>query len=129
MVLGGQPEHRHGVRSPLREPLRGADGRDRFVEGIGGPGEKSDLLAGDDGDGTRSEPIDILPGRSIRAKEPILIAQYLDKKAACGCVQANFAGRGLDSSLGRRMGIIGSYLLEILEKGRKKLGRIRDVAK
>ncbi len=68
-------------------------------------------------------------GGGVRAKEAILIAQHLDKNAASRCVQTNFAGRSVDSGLGRRMGVVRSYLLEIFKKGGKEFGRVGDVAK
>ena len=53
VVLGGQPEYRDRIDSLRGQPLGQPYGRQRFVNGVGGTGEKADLLAGDYGNRTR----------------------------------------------------------------------------
>ena len=92
VVLCGEPEDRHGIGSAASQLLGADDGRDRFIERVGGPGEKPHLLAGNDCGRASGEAIDILFGGSIGSEPAILLAQHLDENAARGRIQLESRG-------------------------------------
>ncbi len=59
VILGGEPENGNGVDSLPREFGRKTRGSDRFVDAVGGAAEEAHLLAGDDGDRTVCEAVEI----------------------------------------------------------------------
>ncbi len=53
VILGGEPEHGNRGNALLAQ-LRGqSNGRQSFIDGVGGPGKQADLLPGDHRDRSR----------------------------------------------------------------------------
>ena len=52
VVFGSQPKYRDRVNSLSSQPLSQPYGRQRFVNGVGRAGKKTNLLAGDYGNGS-----------------------------------------------------------------------------
>jgi hypothetical protein len=58
IVVGrGQPENRDGLDSTARRIFGATNGRESFVKSVSRTGEKTDLLARDNGDGPSSETL------------------------------------------------------------------------
>ena len=125
MIFGGEPENRHGIDAAARGFLGDANRRDRFVEGVGGAGEKSYLLAGDDCDGSGGQAIEIPHGGGIDFvsghEARVLFAQHFDYRFSDAGIEADFVRGSVNARGGWRMRVILRNLAEIFEKRGEEL--------
>ena len=133
VILARKPEDGDRIDAATCYLFRAADGGECLVEGICRAREKPDLLAGDDGNGTRSESLEVarcgridLPARSEAA---ILLAQNFQDSSAHTGIETHFARRGVYSRLSWRMCVIMRNTAEVIEKSGKQFRGAGDLAK
>ena len=130
VVLGREPEDRNSVGAVARGFFRAADDRESFVKGVGRAGKESYLLAGDDGDGTRGQAIEIA-GRDGIDLPPAPNCWFCSRRISTTARRTpgsrlHFARGGVNTSGRRRMRVIGRDAAKIVEKRGEKLGGVRD---
>ena len=133
VIFGGEPEDRNCVGAFLCDCVRPTESGDRFIDTVGGARKEADLLAGDDGDCSCGEAIEILGGfgRKLGAggEARILFAQDFDDRAASFRVETDFFGGGENSRFRGRVAEVTLDAFEFFRESGEKLCGVRDFAK
>src|ERR1019366_10536587 len=79
VIFRREPENRHRIDAAAGGFLCAPDSGESLIERVSRPGKKAHLLAGDDGDSARREPVEVASSRGIYrvpgTKAAVLFAQ------------------------------------------------------
>ena len=126
VILGGQPENRHGAHTLFAQGPRHAHGGQRFVQREDGAGQQADLLPRNHGNRTRlSEKPDVVKRRLAASEGLILPGQNRRQSAPSVGGDRDLAGHGLKAGgFEGRAAVKMRDTVEVIEVVREQRARL-----